>query len=1402
VSFRTRAFPAAHGLFLFFVVLASTALWAADGPWDAPAFSAAPEALRLAAAGIKAGKDADATMFLNQIQFVFDAQGREVETWHRIYRVENEEGVKNWAEVSGSWEPWHQSKPEIKARVVGADGAVHQLDVKTLNDVPVHEDEPDLYSDARRYGGPLPAIAPGAIVEEEITIRDTSVFFAGGMAERRALVKGIPVTRTRFIISHPESLPLHYVLQLLPAARVSKATENGVETITIENGPLEAFTEDTSFMPPDVLPFPEIEFSTGSSWQQVASEYARLVNDKLRLADVQPLVARAGSKDGPRRDVVRRLVSALHKSVRYTGVEFGESSLAPQYPAETLKRKYGDCKDKATLLVAMLRAAGIPANLALLSSGPGQDINTELPGMGMFDHAIVYVPAAGSDPDLWIDATAQYSGVGVLPQMDYGRWALVVDEKTTTLKKIPDLASAQNVHRETREFALAEYGPARIVEIDQQEGPMEADYRDFYTGDPKKLREGSEKYVKNTYLADSLIALDKSDASDLEKPFTVTFTAKGRRGFTDRENAVVYIYPANLMDGLPDYFEATEEQRKEEQKDDEEDQDSAPIKPRKFDWQFNPFVNEWRYKITAPSGFKLRALPANKEEQLGSARYSQQFSSSADGTVAEAVLRFDSGKSRLTVEEGKRLRDAIVKARDADAIVITFDQVGYALLNQGKVRESLAAYQQLTAFHPKEALHKIQLAHAYLSAGLGDKARAVAKEATVLEPNSADAFSNLGWIMEHDLIGRRFGRGFDYQAALEAYRKARQLDPKETDPRNKGIQADYAILLEYDAEGVRYGEKSHMDQAIAEFREMKKRDEESGKKYDDFVLYDLWYLRRFKELQQELASLPATDVRRGLLLAAIAAEQGSEAATRKSLEITADEKARNSSLTNAGWLLLRMRKYSEAAEMFSLGSRNQANSGQFTTFVNALKSTKRFEQIQNDPADPMSIVRSMLFAMIGQSASYEKSASFLSRNALKAQDPVTDKVKYRQSLFEVRKQAERASLSIVSLGDIAVSNAHYSVDGADAYGFRITLEPLGAQLQHVYIVREDGQYKILHYASSASQVPEEIGLEVLSRLDRNDLTGARKWLDWARETVHISAADDPLAGQPFPHFWTKGQEGDANAIRTAALILLPSRLLKGDYLDSLIRIRDAAKVEAEVTRMNLVLAYAYAAQERWSELLPVAELLMKSAPDSLKAFGFAVRAYTGLKRLDDWQKLVESRREKNPDEEEYTRSAAQLARYRGDFAGAQKLMKPLIDRHKASNNDLNLYAWDALLLPGPISPDALDAAERANERTNNANFAILHTLACLYAQSGKVSQAQGLLLKAMDLASMEEPDSEIWFGFGKLAEQYGESQAAQTIYARVEKPTVDGPGSSYSIAQLRLLALKNASVTAAKNAGK
>src|ERR1044072_7118885 len=136
-----------------------------------------------------------------------------------------------------------------------------------------------------------------------------------------------------------------------------------------------------------------------------------MTEPRVRNDDARPLLN--GRQPPDSAEYIGKIVERLHREVRYTGIEFGAARLIPEFPSETLRRRFGDCKDKSTLLVAALRAAGIEAYLALLSAGDDQDIAPDLPGLGMFDHAIVFVPHAGDGgADLWIDATADNVRVG------------------------------------------------------------------------------------------------------------------------------------------------------------------------------------------------------------------------------------------------------------------------------------------------------------------------------------------------------------------------------------------------------------------------------------------------------------------------------------------------------------------------------------------------------------------------------------------------------------------------------------------------------------------------------------------------------------------------------------------------------------------------------------------------------------------------------------------------------------------------------------------------------------------------------------------------------------------------------------------------------------------------------
>jgi tetratricopeptide (TPR) repeat protein len=1373
----------------FFVLLVAIQLNAQD-VWSAPDFAVDAASLRHASELVKAAKHSEATVLLNDVHFNFDVTGNLKETHHLIYRVEDSTGVENWAETSGRWEAWHQEKPAIKARVITSDGVEHWLDTKTLTDVPVHENAPDLYSDERRYGGPLPAVAEGAIIEEEVVIRDTAPLFAAGMVRRWVLGWGVPVNKTRVVITHPEALSLHYQVHLLPDATVTKAKDGGSETITLEQGPIAAFREEFDHVPGNVVLRPEIEFATGTSWQLVASEYARLSNDRLRVSDVRPLVAKVKTEDRSRDDIIRGLVSVLHKNIRYTGVEFGESNLIPQFPSETLSRKYGDCKDKAAVLVAMLRSAGVAANIALLDSGPGRDINAELPGMGMFDHAIVYVPASGSDSELWIDATAQYSQVGTLPWMDYGRKALVISEKTETLNQIPEVTASQNVHRELREFTLAEYGMATISETDEETGPEEADYRSYYSGDRKEARESTEKYVKEAYLADSLTSLEHDDLDDLEKPGSVKLTTKGKRGTTDLTSAIMAIRVEGLFDRLPGYFKT-----KEEESTVEEGESEKPT-PRTADWRITPFTTEWRYKVTAPLGFKLRALPSEKTEKIDTLMFTQKYSANPEGTVVEAVLRVENPNTRMTAQQAKDLRDAVLKARKADPIFITFDHVGYSLVSAGKIKEGLEAYRQLAAQHPKEALHKVQLAQGLLTAGLGEEARKVAAEATALEPSSALAFSTLGMVLKRDLIGRLEKKGMDYEGAIAAYKKAIALDAKD-----KEIRANLALLMEYDAEGTRYGEKARLKEAAEQLKELKKLDAEYSRNYEDNILYDLWYAHDYQGVLDYGTTLPATNERKGLMLAAIAVLQGTDAALKKSLEITTDDEARGKALITAGSVLVRVRKYAEGASLLREGARGQSNESQVMRGAAIFSKTKPYEGIKIDPAEPCSAVQKLFVKMLNGTLTIDEFKSLAYQDAAQTEEPL-NKEEFQRMLSNLRVQLGGTGLPLITIADLALSNMHFTTEGDDALGYKITLEAPGAPTQHFFVVRDGGEYKITGYAMSDTVVTEELAPVALREIEKRNLIAARAWLDRARERMPISTGDDPLSGNPFPHFWTKGQEADVSAMRTAALVLLASKQTKGAYLTELEQARQTAKTDLEHGRVTMVLAYAYGAQEEWNKMLPLTQELMKAFPTSVRAFEMTVGAYIQLKQFDEWENLVQARVREQPDEVAYVRSSAQLASYRGQYGKAREILRTLIDRGRAGAGDMNQYAWYALMVDGGVDQEAIDTVLQANDLTKNSNFAILHTLACDYAQAGKGTQAREMLLKAMEASHLEEPNSEIWFGFALIAEQYGALDAAEKMYRRVEKPKVDYPSSSYSIAQLHLAGLLRSTKSAEKSAAK
>src|SRR5579859_5864248 len=1353
---------------------AATAQATASSAPEGAHFSADAAGLYKSSSAIKTPASTDILVLSDEEHYTFDADGRAVHTQYLLYKVLTQKGAQEWDEVSLDWEPWHEEKPGIRARVITSDNVIHALDEKTIADTPAKEDENDTYSDRRVLRAPLPAIAPGSLIEQELTSRENAPFFGAGTVEHFYIGRTVPVQHTRLTVDAPASLPIRYDLQLLPDLKPQRTEASGRVQIIFDSGATDALENADDHLPSDVPAFPHIIFSTGSSWQQVGEEYGKIVDNKIAGADVKGSIDKLIAGKNSREEKAAAILQYLDREVRYTGIEFGDAAIVPHSPADTLKQKYGDCKDKAVLLVAMLRAAEIPAYVALLNAGTREDVSPDLPGMGAFDHAIVYVPGS---PDLWIDATDEYARLGLLPTADQGRLALVVRPGSNALQRTPVTSPEDNLLVEKRELYLGENGPARIVETSEPHGSIESEYRSYYVDKEDKDRhEGLTSYVKQEYMAEKLDKFDRSDPADLATQFQLTLEAsKVKRGFTDLDSALAAIRLDSLFDRLPGVL-----QEREKEEDKNAEASGKPRKKRTADYQLaEAFVTEWQYKIVPPAGFSPKPLPQDVKLALGPALLTEEFSADKDGAV-HAVFRFNTGKRRIPVAEATEMRNRIAELRQGEAIFIYFEPIADALLNEGKLRESFQAYRQPIALHPTEAVHHLRVAKALLSAGMGEAAREEARQAVKLEPTSALAQKTLADILEYDLVGRKFRRGSDYAGAEAAFRAAKKIDPDD-----KSIPGNLAILLEHNSEGDRYGRGARLKEAIAEYRSLKPEDlAEIGLK--DNLAYALIYAGEFDEARKNAESLNPQLV--DVIVACETGLHGSQAGIAEANKRTGQEAQLKQVLRGAGEILLRMRNYPAAADLFEAGATGDNASGAMA-FASMLRKARRREETHyND--DPSGLATQFFGAMIDLNFTAEKLHGFLSRNALAVtkdneKDQVDEAV---QGGRQLRSIFSRTGLPPDAMMAVVMQMIEPKIDGDDASGYKVTLRLPGSHNTIMYVVKEEGKYRIL----DTSEKSNSIGLEVLDRVAANNLAGARTLLDWAREEQHLAGGDDPLAGEAFPRFWTKGNEGNADQIRmAAAAILVETKPTAQQGVSILEAVRDSAKSDADKLNISLALLSGYMQLEQHEKLLAVASELAKQYPESKRAFVDRSYALRALGRYPEADQLSQERLKRMPDDIDAMRALAANAIAREDYALVHDLAQKIVIAGKAEAMDLNELAWNALFSGKVGSEDIQNAVKAAQLSTNKT--AELHTLGSLYAEVGKIKEAREVLIQSMDILGLDEPDADYWYAFGRIAEQYGERDAATADYARVTKPkkALQIPFSSYRLAQNRLKALSS-----------
>lgn len=1350
-------------------------------PWEAEPFAAAPGDVLRAAAALDGGGGEPVQVLFSDTRYSYDAMGRETYTHRVVYRIATGAADESWSAVEESWAPWHQQRPEVRARVITADGVVHPLDPAVLTESAEARESPDMFADGRILRAPLPATGPGAVVEQEVSVRDTAPFFDRGVVQVADMAMSVPVHHARLVVEVPAEMPLRYVTRLLPETRPREESLPARRRLTFDYrdlAPLAGSGDPVPGLPPDLPRAPYVAFATGRSWADVAQRYAEIVDETIRGSAPADLPRPAESAGGSRLDRINRLLAWLGE-VRYTGIELGKGGLIPRTPAETLQRKFGDCKDKAVLLIAALRALGIPAYAALLNAGEEEpDIEESLPGFGGFNHAIVVVPG---DPAIWIDPTDRYARAGELPADDQGRLALIASPTATGLTRTPEATAADNRALKVREFLLSDLGAARAVETDEYWGAPERDLRALYAAEDREaLRDSLGEYVKRAYLAKELAAYDFSDPLDLSRPFRLHLeAAETRRAMTDEKSAAVAILPSSLLDQLPEELLTG-------------GKESGRAQPRTADYYFTrPFTLEARYRIVPPAGFVPRPLPAARVRQMGSVTLAEEYML-GEGGVVTATLRLDTGKRRINAKEFELLRAGVREVAEARPTLLLFDQVGEAHLAAGRVREALAEFEHEASAAPDKALPRTRVARALLAGGLGEAAREQAQRGVRLEPRLAAAWRTAGWVLEHDAVGRRFAPGFDRAGALAALRQAKQLDSHDQLTR-----AELALLLEHDAAGERYGAGAELAAAIAEYRSL--REVLKDRSQDDNLLAALMRAERFAEMKELAAGIDETPYRSMLHLVATAATEGADAALRNAERKFGDGSAALAALAAGAQNLIALRRYSAAAALLDRQGQQSADAAALLARAALLRRTRRHEEVMLPDRGPASAARRFVLLLASGRAQPGQLLALLSRSLVEGLGAAQARELAGELAGELigdRAAARNAAAQNLGLPpdaalDLTLAAYREKVAGDDRLGYRVELSATAedvAQRQAVFVVLERGEYRV----AALGALPALLGLEALHRLAESDLAAARQWLNWAAE--EIPAPRDESPGPALAALWKRGAGGELAEARCAAAALVaeglrhrPAEAILENCKESAAGTQREARLPAIDQAIDQALALAYRLSNRLPELLAAARRLAAARPDAELPFELETAALLGLGRWEEVKLLGEQRLAASPGAAAAWRALAAAAQQEGDLAAAQAALLRLAESGRAGAADFNNLAWLALSR-GQADEQAIEQAQRGAFLSGYRDAAPLHTLAALYAELGKDAEAYRLILQAMAARQDQAPASADWYVFGRLAEHYGLPEVARGLYARVSPPGKGVPSavSTYRLAQARL----------------
>ena len=545
----------------------------------------------------------NAVVLLDEQLTSVDHEGEVKTLYRRAYKILRPEGRKH--ATFGVYFDQETRLTYLKAWSLSAQGT--EYEVKEKDAVETSPFEEALYLDTRLKLLKIPAAEPGSIIGYEYEQRRRPFV----LQDMWRFQDELPVRRSRFVLRLPDQW--QYRAHFLNHAAV-EPQRLGEHQWTWELQDVPAIEEEPS-MPSwrgiagrlAVTYFPAHSLSRGNtyrSWQDVGQWYGQLAaSSREETAQLNQKVTELTAGQSIQMDKVRRLAAFVQREVRYVAIEVGIGGYQPHPAGSVLSNRYGDCKDKATLLATMLRKIGVDSYYVLTNSERGV-IAPDFPSALNFNHVILAIRlprdansadffASWSHPKLgplvFFDPTDEFTPIGYLPPWEQANRGLLVTEDGGELVELPLLQPRVNRLQRSARFSLDLQGALSGEVKEVRSGFPASRYRALLLKATTREREK----ILETFLGRFLNGLQithvtTENLEDIDKDLVVSYSFNARQYGKNAGNLLI-VRPRAVGEKSSDILEG--EPR------------TQPFEFPGLTWETDEF--DWSF----PSGYRLDALP-------------------------------------------------------------------------------------------------------------------------------------------------------------------------------------------------------------------------------------------------------------------------------------------------------------------------------------------------------------------------------------------------------------------------------------------------------------------------------------------------------------------------------------------------------------------------------------------------------------------------------------------------------------------------------------------------------------------------------------------------------------------------------------------------------------------------